>query len=63
MSPVLAAASVLIAVNAFGGDMLDQGQPMVEFSLEAHDGTTVTSSNLDGRAYLLYFYPKAGTPG
>ena len=43
--------------------MLDEGHPMVEFSLEAHDGSTVTSRDLDGRAYLLYFYPKADTPG
>jgi len=43
--------------------MLDEGQPMVEFSLEAHDGSTVNSGDLDGRAYLLYFYPKANTPG
>ena len=61
---------VLLVVTSFnwtgcahGGDMLDEGQPMVEFSLEAHDGSTVNSGDLDGRAYLLYFYPKANTPG
>ncbi len=48
---------------AAGGDMLDQGQPMAEFSLEAHDGSTVTGSDLDGHPYLLYFYVKADTPG
>lgn len=43
--------------------MIDVGQPMVEFSLEAHDGSTVTDSDLDGHPYLLYFYVKAATPG
>ena len=43
--------------------MLKEGQSMVEIALPAHDGSTVSSENLDGRTYLLYFYPKAATPG
>ena len=43
--------------------MLNVGERMVEFELEAHDGTTVRSGDLEGRPYLLYFYPKASTPG
>jgi peroxiredoxin Q/BCP len=43
--------------------MIRTGNPMVEFSLPAHDGSAVRSSDLAGRAYLLYFYPKANTPG
>lgn len=43
--------------------MIDAGQPMAEFSLPAHDGSVVRSSELMGRPYLLYFYPKARTPG
>lgn len=54
---------LLTAATALGDDMLIKGQPMVEFSLEAHDGTTVSSDDLQGQAYLLYFYPKADTPG
>jgi len=43
--------------------MIPVGESMVEFSLPAHDGSEVRSSEMVGRAYLLYFYPKANTPG
>jgi len=33
------------------------------FSLEASRGRRVESAALKGRPYLLYFYPKADTPG
>jgi peroxiredoxin Q/BCP len=43
--------------------MLQPGEKMADFELEAHDGTTVRSSELAGAPYLLFFYPKAATPG
>jgi len=43
--------------------MLREGMRFVDFELPAHDGTTVSSSQLAGRPYLIYFYPKAETPG
>jgi peroxiredoxin Q/BCP len=43
--------------------MLKEGERMVEFELAAHDGATVRSEDLAGTPYLLYFYPKASTPG
>ena len=43
--------------------MLDTGTRLPDFNLEAHDGSTVDSGQLVGKAYLLYFYPKADTPG
>lgn len=43
--------------------MLAAGSPFVEFELPAHDGTTVRSADLAGRAFLLFYYPKADTPG
>ena len=43
--------------------MIPVGEAFVEFELEAHDGTTVSSSDLEGRPYLLFFYPKAFTAG
>lgn len=43
--------------------MLHAGDHFVEFELEAHDGTTVRSADLAGGPYLLFFYPKADTPG
>ena len=36
---------------------------MARFELSAHDGSVVRSDDLAGHPYLLYFYPKAGTPG
>ena len=43
--------------------MIAVGEPFVEFELEAHDGTRVSSADLEGRPFLLFFYPKASTPG
>ena len=43
--------------------MIDEGAAFPEFSLTAHDKTTVSSDALAGTAYLLYFYPKDDTPG
>jgi len=46
-----------------GGNMIPVGEPFAEFELEAHDGATVSKSDLAGRSFLLFFYPKASTPG
>ena len=43
--------------------MIPVGEPFVDFELEAQDGTTVSSADLEGRPFLLFFYPKASTPG
>jgi len=37
--------------------------PFPAFTLAAHDGSTVRSADLAGSPYLIYFYPKADTPG
>jgi peroxiredoxin Q/BCP len=34
-----------------------------DFTLAAHDGSTVTLSDLAGSHVLLWFYPQADTPG
>jgi cytochrome oxidase Cu insertion factor (SCO1/SenC/PrrC family) len=53
------------ALGHAGGDgkMIPVGERFVGFELEAHDGTSVSSSDLEGRPYLLFFYAKASTPG
>ena len=38
-------------------------QPVPPFKLPASDGTTVDSASLKGTSYVLYFYPRADTPG
>ncbi len=58
-----AVALATLAVPAFGGDMLQPGMPFPEFTLTAQDGSTVSSEALHGSYYLVYFYPKANTPG
>jgi thioredoxin-dependent peroxiredoxin len=42
---------------------LDAGDPAPEFALTADDGSTVSSVDLAGSRYVLYFYPKDDTPG
>jgi peroxiredoxin Q/BCP len=43
--------------------MIDAGGPAPEFTLADQDGNEVTLSDLRGRWALVYFYPKADTPG
>ena len=42
---------------------LKEGDPAPEFTLPADDGTTVSLSGFKGRNVVLYFFPKASTPG
>ncbi len=43
--------------------MLEVGTQAPDFSVLAHDGSTVTLSELRGKKVVLWFYPKADTPG
>ena len=42
---------------------LNAGDPAPEFEMSADDGSTVSSADLAGSRYVLYFYPKDDTPG
>jgi peroxiredoxin Q/BCP len=42
---------------------ISEGQVAPAFSLPASRGRTVSAAKLKGRAYVLYFYPKADTSG
>jgi len=42
---------------------LQQGDAAPKFSLEDQDGNTVKLSDFKGRKVLVYWYPKASTPG
>ena len=67
------AAGILAAAALFGGaadglaqgssEMISAGEVFVQFELPADDGSIVTSDDLTGHPYLLFFYPKAATPG
>ena len=43
--------------------MIAQGEAAPDFTLPDQDGNPVTLSELRGRPVVLYFYPKADTPG
>ena len=43
--------------------MLDVGDPAPDFTLPDQNGDPVTLSDLRGQPVVLYFYPKADTPG
>jgi peroxiredoxin Q/BCP len=43
--------------------MIEQGQAAPDFTLPDQDGDPVDLSELRGQPVVLYFYPKADTPG
>jgi peroxiredoxin Q/BCP len=45
------------------GPLLAVGAPFPSWTLSDQTGTRVSSADLRGKTYLLWFYPKAMTPG
>ena len=43
--------------------MLQPGDPAPDFEVQDHNGRTVRLSDLRGHDVVLWFYPKADTPG
>jgi len=43
--------------------MLEVGQKAPDFSLLDEDGNTVNLEDFSGERVLVWFYPKASTPG
>jgi peroxiredoxin Q/BCP len=43
--------------------MLEPGDAAPDFEVQDHAGNRVRLSDLRGRKVLLWFYPKADTPG
>ena len=42
---------------------ISEGKKAPAFDMATSDGGRISSSGLSGRPYVLYFYPKADTPG
>ncbi len=49
--------------GARGGTMLKVGDIAPDFSVKSHQGGTVSLKDFKGKNVILYFYPKADTPG
>ena len=60
VAALVAAACVSSPVRA---ELLRPGDPFPDWSLPDHTGKTVKASDLAGKPYLVWFYPKAMTPG
>ncbi len=43
--------------------MIEEGRVAPDFTLTADDGSEVTLSALRGKPVVLFFFPKADTPG
>ncbi len=43
--------------------MLEVGNVAPDFTVQTHEGKPLTLSRLRGKKVLLWFYPKADTPG
>jgi len=54
---------VLGVARARAGDLLTPDTPAPPFALENQHGEVVTSEDLAGGWWVLYFYPKDDTPG
>ncbi len=46
-----------------GGIMLEVGTKAPDFTLPDQDGNDVSLSDYAGKKVVLWFYPKASTPG
>lgn len=43
--------------------MLQSGTPAPDFTVQTHEGAPLSLAQLQGKKVLLWFYPKADTPG
>jgi peroxiredoxin Q/BCP len=64
MRSIVATVSLLLLASVVGAsDLLQPGATFPPWELTDHTGAVVSSGTLAGKTYLLWFYPKAMTPG
>ena len=66
LTTALAVLCILLglpAAHAAEAAMIEAGQPFPAWTLTDHMGRTVKSSDLAGKAYLMWYYPAAMTSG
>ena len=56
-------AAALFVARPADAAMIAVGEPFPAWSLSDHEGKTVSSKDLAGKRYLMWFYPAAMTPG
>jgi hypothetical protein len=61
--PFVASLGRWVRTSRYRDDMLSPGDQAPEFSVPAHDGTTVSLSTLTAPFVVMWFYPEADTPG
>ncbi|HSP06526.1 MAG TPA: redoxin domain-containing protein [Acidobacteriota bacterium] len=61
--PRIAAHLVRQAVTGKRGTMLKEGLPAPAFTAKDESGTTHLLSQYRGRKVILWFFPRASTPG
>ncbi len=54
---------IIQALTRGEGKMLEPGQQAPDFEAVDHQGNRVRLSDLRGKKVVLWFYPKADTPG
>jgi peroxiredoxin len=64
MNPFRFFRSLLFLAGVGGKQvMLKPGDPAPDFTVRTHEGNEVRLSDYRGRTVVLWFYPKADTPG
>lgn len=61
--PLRVVASVIRNVIWFRGEMLNVGDKAPDFAVRDHTGKIRSLSDFKGKTVVLWFYPKADTPG
>lgn len=60
---ISALGGLVLAGEVSAGGLLAPGEPFPAWRLLDHAGKPVSSTDLRGKTYLLWYYPKAMTPG